>query len=166
MSRRTSRKGLWAAFAATGMAAALSVPALASAAPAPAGAGPYRIVQRVNSSNVCLDESFQFSVCQYGKNPDDPPALQKWTLTATGNGTGQIRNRQGGTYYCLDVKAFAIPCSPGDAHQEWARVSAGNGDYYVENSALGHRKCLDSFWTFKACMTGDKNQIWQFRPAS
>ena len=126
----------------------------------------YRIIQRVNGFNVCLDAGFEFSVCQYSPSPDDPPALQKWVLSALPNGTDQIKNVAGGASYCLDLTNFTAPCAASDSNQQWVRVSAGNGTSYVENtSSPGHRQCLDSFWTFKACTRGDKQQIWRFQLA-
>jgi hypothetical protein len=124
----------------------------------------YNIFLRVNGVNVCLDASYQFSLCQTSKNPDDPPSLQRWVLVPAADGTYQIWNR-GGTSWCLDLADFDAPCSPGDGNQQWVRVRAGDGAYYIEHqSPAGENTCLDEFWTFKTCSRGDRNQLWKFRP--
>jgi hypothetical protein len=154
-------------FAAALAAAAITVPLSASAATGGARAAslkaatakPFRIFQKINGFKVCLDSQFEFSVCQTGPSPDDPPSVQKWTLISGAHGAVQIDN--GGQ--CLDVTSFTAPCSQGGSSQLWLRVSAGNGTVKVENkSSSGTTQCLDSMWTFHPCSRGDKQQIWTF----
>lgn len=125
----------------------------------------YRIHQRDNGLNVCLDASFEFSVCQTSKNPDDPPSLQKWVIDSTGHNTYKFWNREG-TGWCLDLTQFDAPCSKGNSNQRWLPVSAGDGAYYIEHQSPGGDTCLDESWTFKACSPGDANQIWELRLVS
>ncbi len=140
----------------------VSFPQPASASPtALASVSRYRIVQPSSGGNICLDAGFEFSRCQYGQSPDDPPSLEKWTLVPGANGSVQIKN---GTF-CLDLSMFTQPCATGDRAQQWFRVSAGNGTVLVVNDSTGSPQCLDSFWTFKTCVKGDQQQIWRFRPA-
>ena len=147
--------------AATGGAVSTTLPASA----ATSGVR-YRITQPAMNGTgtiICLDAGFEFSRCQYGKSPDDPPALEKWALVALPNGTDQIKNFNS----CLDLNGFTGPCTAGDTNQQWARVSAGNGTFNVENvSATGQRTCLDSFWTFKTCVKGDKPQVGRIKLVS
>jgi hypothetical protein len=158
-------------FAAAAVAAGIATP-LAAASAATGGRGAAvragasgitdRIFQRINGFKVCLDASFEFSVCQTSPNPDDPPAVQIWHLVPSGHGTLQIENGTGAGAQCLDLTSFTAPCVSGDSNQEWILVSAGNGADHVEHkSAAGQQnQCLDSMWTFKACSRGDKQQIW------
>jgi len=119
-------------------------------------------MQPSSGGNICLDAGFEFSKCQYGSSPDDPPSLEKWILVPAVNGSVQIKN---GTF-CLDLSMFTQPCAKGDRAQRWFRVSAGNGTVRVVNKSTRSRQCLDSFWTFKTCVKGDKQQIWRFKLAS
>ena len=148
------------------IAAASGVVSTALPASAATSAVKYRITQpSMNGTGtiICLDAGFEFSRCQYGKSPDDPPALEKWALVTLPNGTDQIKNFNS----CLDLNGFTGPCTAGDANQQWTRVSVGNGRVNVVNvSATGQRTCLDSFWTFKTCVKGDKQQIWRFKQVS
>ena len=143
--------------AATGAVVGTALPASATAS-----GQTFRLIQRVNGFNMCLDAGFEFSRCQYGPSPDDPPALEKWLVTALPNGTEQIQNGS----QCLDVTGFTAPCTSGDASQQWVRVSAGNDIVKVVNRSSGQRQCLDSFWTFHPCTRGDKQQIWRFKLVS
>jgi hypothetical protein len=148
------------------IAVASGVVSTALPASAATSAVKYRITQPAMNGTgtvICLDAGFESSRCQYGKSPDDPPALEKWTLVTLPNGTDQIKNFNS----CLDLNGFTGPCSAGDANQQWTRVSVGNGRVNVVNvSATGQRTCLDSFWTFKTCLKGDKQQIWRFKQVS
>jgi hypothetical protein len=146
--------------AAAGVAVSFSLPASASA-PAPS-VSKYRIVQPSSGGNICLDAGFEFSRCQYGPSPDDPPSLEKWILVLAGNGSVQIRN---GTF-CLDLSMFTQPCARGDGAQQWFRVGAGDGTVIVVNRSTPSPQCLDSFWTFKTCVNGDTQQIWRFKLVS
>jgi hypothetical protein len=172
MLSRGTLKAALTVFAAAAVAAGIATPLSASAATGGSGAAVSasasgitdRIFQKINGFKVCLDASFEFSVCQTSPNPDDPPAVQIWHLVPSANGTLQIENGKGAGGQCLDVTSFTAPCVSGDSNQEWVRVSAGNGADYVEHkSAAGQQnQCLDSMWTFKACSRGDKQQIWTF----
>lgn len=152
--------------AATGTAAGAQI----SARPGPAvrpgftGGRTYRVYQRDNGSSVCLDASFQFSVCQYSPDPDDPPSLQKWVIAATGPHTYKLWNQKG-TGWCLDLADFDAPCRQGDRSQQWSPVAAGGGAYYIEHQSSGGNTCLDESWTFKACSAGDAQQIWKLKLA-
>lgn len=147
--------------------AGAGTPVLPASAASRAGASGdrYNIFQKDNGSKVCLDASYEFSVCQTSADPDDPPAVQRWVLVPIAGGAYRIWNR-GGTGWCLDLRDFDGPCAKGDAAQEWVRVSAGGGAYYIEHESPSGNTCLDEFWTFKTCSAGDKNQIWRFRRAS
>jgi hypothetical protein len=149
------------AMAASGIVLSVSLPASASAAAA-AGVGRYRIVQPSSGGNICLDAGFEFSRCQYGPSPDDPPSLEKWILVPAANGSVQIKN---GTF-CLDLSSFSQPCAKGDRAQQWFRIGAGEGRVLVVNRSTSSPQCLDSFWTFKTCVTGDEQQIWRFKLVS
>jgi hypothetical protein len=138
------------------VAVGLALPASASPMAA-AGVSRYRIIQPSSGGNICLDAGFEFSRCQYGPSPDDPPSLQKWTLDPAANGSVQIEN--GG--FCLDLSMFTQPCVKDDRSQQWFRVSTANGTVLVVNKSTRPPQCLDSFWTFKTCMKGDKQQIWR-----
>jgi hypothetical protein len=154
-------KGVVTVVAATGVAVAFSLPPSASATPA-ATVSKYRIMQPSGGGNICLDAGFEFSRCQYGPSPDDPPSLEKWVLVPQANGSILIKN---GTF-CLDLNMFTQPCASGDHAQQWFRQRAGDGTVYVVNISSGSFVCLDSFWTFKMCVKGDKQQIWQFKLVS
>jgi hypothetical protein len=147
--------------AATGVAVGSSLPAGASGTPA-ASVSRYRIMQPSSGGNICLDAGFEFSRCQYGPSPDDPPSLEKWILVPAANGSVQIKN---GTS-CLDISMFTQPCAAGDHAQQWFRMGAMDGTVHVVNISTGSFKCLDSFWTFKTCVKGDNEQIWQFKLVS
>lgn len=161
MVNRGLLKAVTAVIAVAGVAVSFSLPAGASPAPA-ARVGRYRIMQPSSGGNICLDAGFEFSKCQYGPSPDDPPSLEKWSLVPAANGSIQIKN---GTF-CLDLSTFTQPCAKGDRAQQWFRVSAGNGTVLVVNKSTRFPQCLDSFWTFKACMRGDEQQIWRFKLVS
>jgi hypothetical protein len=122
----------------------------------------YRIMQPSSGGNVCLDAGFEFSRCQYGPSPDDPPSLEKWILVPVANGSVQLENGR----ECLDLSMFTQPCAKGDRAQQWYRVGVGNGTVLVVNESTSSPVCLDSFWTFKVCVKGDSNQIWRFRLVS
>jgi len=158
MFNRGLLKAVTTVIAATGVAVIFSLPASASATPA-ASASRYRIMQPSSGGNICLDAGFEFSRCQYGPSPDDPPSLEKWILVPAANGSVQIKN---GTF-CLDLSMFTQPCARGDRAQQWFRVSAENGTVLVVNKSMRFPQCLDSFWTFKTCVKGDKQQIWRFK---
>jgi hypothetical protein len=148
--------------AAVGVGAAFALPSNASATPA-ASVSKYRITQPSNGGgNSCLDAGFEFSRCQYGPSPDDPPSLEKWILVPAANGSVQIKNGPD----CLDLSMFLQPCAQGDHAQQWFRMSAGVGTVHVVNISTASFECLDSFWTFKACAKGDSQQIWRFKPVS
>ena len=161
MFNRGMLKVVTTVLAATGVAVSFSLPASAAATPA-ASVSRYRIMQPSSGGNICLDAGFEFSKCQYGPSPDDPPSLEKWILVPEANGSVQIKN---GTF-CLDLSMFTQPCAKGDHAQRWFRVSAGNGTVRVVNRSTRFPQCLDSFWTFKTCVKGDKQQIWRFKLAS
>jgi hypothetical protein len=147
--------------AAVGVAVSLSLPASASASPA-LSVSKYRIMQPSSGGNICLDAGFEFSRCQYGPSPDDPPSLEKWILVAAANGSIQIKNGPD----CLDLSMFTQPCAQGDHAQQWFRMGAGGGTVRVVNISTGSFQCLDSFWTFKTCVKGDNQQIWRFKLVS
>ena len=154
-------KAVTTVIAAAGLAAGFSLPASASATPT-AAVSKYRIMQPSGGGNICLDAGFEFSRCQYGKSPDDPPSLEKWILVPATNGTVLIEN---GTF-CLDLSMFTEPCAKGDHAQQWFRQGAGDGTVHVVNISSGSFQCLDSFWTFKTCVGGDTQQIWRFKLVS
>lgn len=158
MVNRGLAKAVSTVIAVAGVAVSFSLPASASPAPA-ASVSRYRIMQPSSGGNICLDAGFEFSKCQYGPSPDDPPSLEKWSLVPAANGSVQIKN---GTF-CLDLSMFTQPCAKGDRTQQWFRVSAGNGTVLVVNKSTRVPQCLDSFWTFKACTRGDEQQIWRFK---
>lgn len=163
MPHRGMLKAVPTVFAVAAMAVSIAIPVSASAATGAAMSSntptTFRIFQMINGFKVCLDSGFEFSVCQTGPSPDDPPSLQKWVLVPQANGTIQIKNATD----CLDVTQFTAPCTQGDGSQQWVRVSAGNGTVKVENTSPTAKTCLDSMWTFKTCTRGDKQQIWTFR---
>lgn len=163
MPHRGMLKAVPAVFALAVMAVSIAIPVSASAATGAAMSSntptTFRIFQMINGFKVCLDSGFEFSVCQTGPSPDDPPSLQKWSLVPQANGTIQIKNGPD----CLDVTMFTAPCTQGDGSQQWVRVSAGNGTVKVVNTSPTAKKCLDSMWTFKTCIRGDKQQIWTFK---
>jgi hypothetical protein len=158
-----------AAAAALAVTGGLAAPALAARAatvrPGFTSGKTYRVEQQDNGSAVCLDASFEFSVCQTSGDPDDPPALQKWVIDSTGKSTYKLWNHAG-TNDCLDVKEFTAPCSPAGSSQKWSFAAAGTGTYHIEHRASGGSMCLDEFWTFKACSSGDAQQIWSLKPVS
>ena len=117
-------KAVTTVIAAAGVAVSFSLPASASAMPA-ASVSRYRIMQTSSGGNICLDAGFEFSRCQFGPSPDDPPSLEKWILVPAANGSVQIKN---GTF-CLDLSMFTQPCAKGDGGQQWFRVSVGNGPF-------------------------------------
>lgn len=147
--------------ATAGVTVSFSLPASAAATSA-ASVSRYRIMQPSSGGNICLDAGFEFSRCQYGSSPDDPPSLEKWILVPAANGSVQIKN---GTF-CLDLSMFTQPCAKGDGAQQWFRVSAGNGTVTVVNKSTRFPQCLDSFWTFKTCVKGDKQQVWRYKLVS
>jgi hypothetical protein len=151
------RKAVTTVVVAVGVAVGFSLPASAST-PA-ASVSKYRIMQPSSGGNICLDAGFEFSRCQYGPSPDDPPSLEKWILIPAANGSVQIKNGPD----CLDLSMFTQPCVQGDHAQQWFRTSAGDGTVHVVNISTGSFLCLDSFWTFKACVKGDTQQIWRFK---
>jgi hypothetical protein len=161
MVNRGLLKAVTTVIAAAGVAVSFSLPASASATTT-ASVSRYRIVQPSSGGKICLDAGFEFSRCQYGRSPDDPPSLEKWILAPAGNGSIRIKN---GTF-CLDLSMFLQPCAKGDTAQQWFRESAGNGTVLVVNKSTSSPQCLDSFWGFKACVKGDKQQIWRFRLVS
>ena len=161
MVNRGLLKAIMTVIAAAGVAVGFSLPASASATPA-ASVSRYRIMQPSSGGNVCLDAGFEFSKCQYGPSPDDPPSLEKWILVPAANGSVQIKNGS----FCLDLSMFTQPCAKGDGAQQWFRVCAWNGTFRVVNKSTRSPQCLDSFWTFKTCVQGDKQQIWRFKLAS
>jgi hypothetical protein len=154
-------RALTTVMGALAVAVTLSLPASASATPA-ASVSKYRIMQPSSGGNICLDAGFEFSRCQYGPSPDDPPSLEKWILVPAANGSVQIKNGPD----CLDLSMFLQPCAQGDHAQQWFRMSAGVGTVHVVNISTGSFECLDSFWTFKACVKSDTKQIWQFKLVS
>jgi hypothetical protein len=156
------RKAVTTVIAAVGVAVGLTLPASASATPA-ASVSKYRIMQPSNGGgNTCLDAGFEFSRCQYGPSPDDPPSLEKWIFVPAANGSVQIKNGPD----CLDLSMFLQPCAQSDHAQQWFRMSAGVGVVHVVNISTGSFECLDSFWTFKTCAKGDTQQIWQLKLVS
>lgn len=161
MFNRGLLQALMTIVAAAGVAVGFSLTASASATPA-ASVSKYRIMQPSSGGNTCLDAGFEFSRCQYGPSPDDPPSLEKWFLVPAANGSVQIKNGS----FCLDLSMFTQPCARGDHAQQWFRTGAGDGTVQVVNISTGSFECLDSFWTFKACVKGDKQQIWRFRLVS
>ena len=161
MVNRGLLKAVTTLIAAAGVAVSFSFPASASATTT-ASVSRYRIMQQSSGGNICLDAGFEFSRCQYGPSPDDPPSLEKWILVPAANGSVQIKNGS----FCLDLSMFTQPCAKGDGAQQWFRVSAGNGTFLVVNKSTRFPQCLDSFWTFKTCVQGDKQQIWRFKLAS
>jgi hypothetical protein len=161
MFHRGLLKAVTTVIAVAGVAVGFSLPASALAPPA-GSASKYRIIQPSSGGNICLDAGFEFSRCQYGPSPDDPPSLEKWTLVPAANGSVRIKN---GTF-CLDLSMFTQPCAVGDHAQQWVRVGAGDGTVRVVNRSARSPQCLDSFWTFKTCVKGDNQQIWRFRLVS
>jgi hypothetical protein len=161
MFKRRLLKAFTTVIAAAGVAVGFSPPASASLRSG-ASLSSYRIMQSSAGGNICLDAGFEFSRCQYGPSPDDPPSLEKWILVPAANGSIQIEN---GTS-CLDVSMFTQPCAKGDHSQQWFRVSARYGTVHVVNVSTGSFQCLDSFWTVKTCVKGDSQQIWRFKLAS
>jgi hypothetical protein len=161
MFRLGQRKTLSTLIAAVGLAVSFSLPANASATAA-AGVSKYRVIQPSSGGNTCLDAGFEFSRCQYGPSPDDPPSLEKWVLVPAANGSVQIENGPD----CLDLSMFLQPCAEGDHAQQWFRMGAGDGTVHVVNISTGSFQCLDSFWTFKTCVKGDTQQIWRFKLVS
>jgi len=154
-------KAVTTVVAAVGAAVVFALPVNASATPA-ASVSKYRIMQPSSGGNICLDAGFEFSRCQFGPSPDDPPSLEKWMLVPAANGSVQIKNGPD----CLDLSMFLQPCVQGDHAQQWVRVSAGLRTVHVVNNSTGSPECLDSFWTFKACVKGDAQQTWQFKLVS
>jgi hypothetical protein len=144
--------------AVVGVAVSFSLPAGASMTPA-TSVSKYRIMQPSSGGNICLDAGFEFSRCQYGPSPDDPPSLEKWILVPAPNGSVEIKNGPD----CLDLSMFTQPCAQADHAQQWFRVGIGNGTDLVVNKSTSSPVCLDSFWTFKACVKGDNQQVWRFR---
>ena len=151
-------KFLTTVIATVGVAVSFSLPSSVSPSLA-ASVSKYRIIQPSSGGNICLDAGFEFSRCQYGPSPDDPPSLEKWILVPATNGSVQIKN---GTF-CLDISMFTQPCAKGDHAQQWFRMDAGDGTVHVVNISTGSFQCLDSFWTFKTCVKGDTQQIWRFK---
>jgi hypothetical protein len=146
---------------AVGVAGSFSLPAGASMTSA-TSVSKYRIMQPSSGGNICLDAGFEFSRCQYGQSPDDPPSLEKWILVPAANGSVQIKNGPD----CLDISMFTQPCAQSDHAQQWFRMAAEDGTVHVVNISTGSFQCLDSFWTVKTCMKGDNQQIWRFRLVS
>ena len=87
--------------AVVGVAGSFSLPAGASMTSA-TSVSKYRIMQPSSGGNICLDAGFEFSRCQYGQSPDDPPSLEKWILVPAANGSVQIKNGPD----CLDMTMF------------------------------------------------------------
>jgi hypothetical protein len=158
MFSRGLLKAVTTVIAAAGVVVGFSLPASASTTPT-VNLSRYRILQPSSGGNICLDAGFEFSRCQYGPSPDDPPSLEKWVLVPAPNGSVQIKN---GTF-CLDLSMFTQPCTKGDHAQQWFRMRAGDGTVHVVNISTGSFQCLDSFWTFKTCVKGDTQQIWRFK---
>jgi hypothetical protein len=154
-------KALMTVIATVGVVLGLALPATVSASPV-AGVSSYRIIQPSSGGNICLDAGFEFSRCQYGPSPDDPPSLEKWVLVPAANGSIQIKNGPD----CLDISMFTQPCAKGDHTQQWFRMGAADGTVHVVNISTGSFKCLDSFWTVKTCVKGDIQQIWRFKLVS
>ena len=161
MLNRKLLKALTTVIAVVGVAVSSSLTAGASRTPA-TSVSRYRIMQPSSGGNICLDAGFEFSRCQYGPSPDDPPSLEKWILVPQANGSVLIKNGPD----CLDTSTFTQPCAQGDHAQQWFRIGAGDGTVQVVNISTGSFQCLDSFWTFKTCVKGDNQQIWRFRLVS